>query len=159
MGTAAGHEDDPFADSDTDIDLDTRKSTASSLTTNEIVRKQDAIFYQHISRKNEMETAPQNGESRQNPARRKKIIDSVRDYQAELFARAKSGNVIAVLKTGSGKTLIAALLIRDTIVKEMEDRASGMPSRTTFFLVRCHLTTLPTQLMSPRLTGKQYSSC
>lgn len=64
-----------------------------------------------------------------------RIIDHVRDYQAELFARAKAGNVIAVLDTGSGKTLIAALLLRDIVTKEMDRRASGHAPRSSFFLV------------------------
>lgn len=35
-----------------------------------------------------------------------------RAYQEEIFSRAQTGNVIAVLDTGSGKTFIAALLIK-----------------------------------------------
>lgn len=35
-----------------------------------------------------------------------------RAYQEEVFTRAQSGNVIAALDTGSGKTFIAALLIK-----------------------------------------------
>lgn len=35
-----------------------------------------------------------------------------RQYQTELFERAKEGNVIACLDTGSGKTLIAVLLLQ-----------------------------------------------
>jgi endoribonuclease Dicer len=37
--------------------------------------------------------------------------------------------------TGSGKTLIAALLLRWTIQNELEDRSKGLPKRTAFFLV------------------------
>ena len=43
------------------------------------------------------------------------LNDSViipRSYQIEMFQRAVNGNVIAVLDTGSGKTLIACLLIK-----------------------------------------------
>src|SRR5690349_15739544 len=40
------------------------------------------------------------------------LIDKARDYQQELYDRAKEENIIAVLDTGSGKTLIAALLIK-----------------------------------------------
>jgi hypothetical protein len=40
-----------------------------------------------------------------------------------------------VLETGSGKTLIAVLLIRHVLDQELEDRAKGMPHRTTFFMV------------------------
>ncbi|KAK3943840.1 hypothetical protein QBC46DRAFT_351128 [Diplogelasinospora grovesii] len=65
----------------------------------------------------------------------KKIITSPRDYQLELFELAKTQNTIAVLDTGSGKTLIAALLLRWTIQNELEDRAQGQPKRISFFLV------------------------
>ncbi|KAK3353012.1 hypothetical protein B0T25DRAFT_199212 [Lasiosphaeria hispida] len=65
----------------------------------------------------------------------RKIITSPRDYQLELFERAKTQNTIAVLDTGSGKTLIAALLLRWTLQNELEDRAKGAPKRTAFFLV------------------------
>lgn len=42
----------------------------------------------------------------------RQIISSPREYQIELFEKAKEKNVIAVLDTGSGKTLIAVLLLR-----------------------------------------------
>ncbi|KAK3688605.1 hypothetical protein B0T22DRAFT_459895 [Podospora appendiculata] len=66
---------------------------------------------------------------------KKKIIASPRDYQLELFERAKTQNTIAVLDTGSGKTLIAALLLRWAIQNEEEDRAAGRQKRIAFFLV------------------------
>ncbi|KAL1868756.1 hypothetical protein VTK73DRAFT_3508 [Phialemonium thermophilum] len=65
----------------------------------------------------------------------RKIITSPRDYQIELFERAKSENTIAVLDTGSGKTLIAALLLRWVLEKELEDRARGKQKKIAFFLV------------------------
>src|SRR5262249_16386430 len=40
-----------------------------------------------------------------------------------------------VLNTGSGKTLIAALLMRHIADQEIEDRANGKPPRISFFLV------------------------
>ncbi|KAE8376362.1 ATP-dependent helicase dcl1 [Aspergillus bertholletiae] len=58
-----------------------------------------------------------------------------REYQVELFERAKSQNTIAVLDTGSGKTLIAVLLLKHTIQNELIDRANGKPPRISFFLV------------------------
>ncbi|CAK7220492.1 Dicer-like protein 1 [Sporothrix bragantina] len=64
-----------------------------------------------------------------------KIIESPRDYQIELFEKAKQKNIIAVLDTGSGKTLIAALLLRHTIEQELEDRENGLHHRVSFFLV------------------------
>ncbi|KAI0009988.1 hypothetical protein F4779DRAFT_579491 [Xylariaceae sp. FL0662B] len=68
-------------------------------------------------------------------AEEEKIISSPREYQTELFERAKTKNVIAVLDTGTGKTLIAALLLRHTIEKELEDRSAGKSPRVSFFLV------------------------
>ncbi|KAK2013126.1 RNase3 domain-containing protein [Colletotrichum eremochloae] len=64
-----------------------------------------------------------------------RIIQTPREYQIELFERAKSKNTIVVLDTGSGKTLIAALLLRHILEKEIEHRATGRPKRIAFFLV------------------------
>ncbi|KAK8105452.1 BcdcL1 [Apiospora kogelbergensis] len=64
-----------------------------------------------------------------------RVIDSPREYQVELFERAKEKNTIAVLSTGSGKTAIAALLLRHTIEQEINDRDNGQAPRTAFFLV------------------------
>ncbi|OJJ50927.1 hypothetical protein ASPZODRAFT_155932 [Penicilliopsis zonata CBS 506.65] len=58
-----------------------------------------------------------------------------REYQVELFERAKSRNTIAVLDTGSGKTLIAVLLLKHTIQNELVDRGTGKAHRVSFFLV------------------------
>ncbi|KAI9376347.1 hypothetical protein BJX61DRAFT_530901 [Aspergillus egyptiacus] len=58
-----------------------------------------------------------------------------REYQIELFERAKAENTIAVLATGAGKTLIAVLLLKWTIEKELDSRAAGEPHRICFFLV------------------------
>lgn len=63
------------------------------------------------------------------------VIRNPRDYQLELFERAKKENTIAVLDTGSGKTLIAVLLLRWVIDHELEHRAAGGTPRTSFFLV------------------------
>ena len=65
----------------------------------------------------------------------KPIIENPRDYQTELFERAKRDNIIAVLDTGSGKTLIAALLMRHVAWQELEDRAKGKQPKMSFFLV------------------------
>ncbi|KAJ4390605.1 Dicer-like protein 1 [Gnomoniopsis smithogilvyi] len=64
-----------------------------------------------------------------------KIIGKARDYQLELFERAKNENTIAILDTGSGKTLIAVLLLEHTINQELEDRKNGLSRRLAFFLV------------------------
>ncbi|KAL6238625.1 hypothetical protein BDW75DRAFT_247011 [Aspergillus navahoensis] len=58
-----------------------------------------------------------------------------REYQIELFERAKTQNTIAVLATGAGKTLIAVLLLKYTIEKELNNRTDGEPHQISFFLV------------------------
>lgn len=63
------------------------------------------------------------------------ILDSPREYQVELFERAKERNTIVVLDTGSGKTLIAILLLRHTVEQEFERRASGGTRKIAFFVV------------------------
>lgn len=63
------------------------------------------------------------------------IIKNPREYQTELFERAKKENTIAVLDTGSGKTLISVLLLRWIIDHELERRANGEPPKISFFLV------------------------
>ncbi|KAI1420974.1 hypothetical protein F5Y12DRAFT_790634 [Xylaria sp. FL1777] len=63
------------------------------------------------------------------------IISSPREYQTELFERAKQKNIIAVLDTGTGKTLIAALLLRHVVEQELDDRRAGQEHRLAFFLV------------------------
>ncbi|KAI1274314.1 hypothetical protein F5Y07DRAFT_220865 [Xylaria sp. FL0933] len=63
------------------------------------------------------------------------IISSPREYQTELFERAKQKNIIAVLDTGSGKTLIAALLLRHIVEQELDNRRAGQEHKLAFFLV------------------------
>ncbi|EFR03219.1 hypothetical protein MGYG_06219 [Nannizzia gypsea CBS 118893] len=63
------------------------------------------------------------------------IIHDPREYQLELFEKAKEKNIIAVLETGSGKTLIAVLLLKHVIEQELTDRGVGLPPRISFFLV------------------------
>jgi endoribonuclease Dicer len=63
-------------------------------------------------------------------------ITNPRDYQNELFQKAKEENIIAVLDTGSGKTHIATLLLRHFIDEELERRAAEAPPKISFFLVR-----------------------
>lgn len=63
------------------------------------------------------------------------IIRDPREYQLELYERAKNQNTIAVLDTGSGKTLIAVLLLRHVVDQELERRANGHAPRVAFFLV------------------------
>ncbi|KAH6663088.1 hypothetical protein B0J14DRAFT_609726 [Halenospora varia] len=70
-----------------------------------------------------------------NQSENRRIISTPREYQVELFERAKEKNVVAVLDTGSGKTLIAVLLLRHIFAEELERRAVGEPKRLAFFLV------------------------
>ncbi len=134
-------------DSDTDNDEHAADLPGSLLTNSQRKQAQNAVFEDYIREKDEsqlgqslqradMTTHSVNDINQPAPAQGRKIIDRVRDYQSELFARAKAGNIIAVLDTGSGKTLIAALLLRETVSKEMDDRATGRSPRTSFFLVR-----------------------
>ena len=81
-----------------------------------------------------------------------RIIDKARDYQQELFERAKEENIIAVLDTGSGKTLIACLLIKHILTQEVIDRKEGKPPRTVVFLVNSvHLVIQQGQVLSENL--------
>ncbi len=133
-------------DSDTDHDEHATDVPDSMLDNSRRKQAQDAVFEDYVRKKDE--TQLQQREQRAEilihqvddmnqtaPAKDLRIIDRVRDYQSDLFARAKAGNIIAVLDTGSGKTLIAALLLRETVSKEMDDRAAGRSPRTSFFLV------------------------
>ncbi|QQK44191.1 Helicase, C-terminal [Penicillium digitatum] len=58
-----------------------------------------------------------------------------REYQIELFERARASNTIAVLDTGSGKTLVAVLLLKHILQMELNKRAHGTKPRVAFFLV------------------------
>lgn len=59
------------------------------------------------------------------------INDSLlpRRYQEEIFVRARQGNVIAALDTGSGKTYISTLLIKWMVAQD------GGKGKITVFLV------------------------
>ncbi|RUS20581.1 putative dicer-like protein [Endogone sp. FLAS-F59071] len=47
-----------------------------------------------------------------------------RQYQIELYDKAVVGNIISVLDTGSGKTLIAIMLIKEMAARERTERAA-----------------------------------
>ncbi|KAJ3323352.1 hypothetical protein HDV06_001872 [Boothiomyces sp. JEL0866] len=57
--------------------------------------------------------------------------ENPRPYQTELFVKAKESNILAILDTGSGKTMIALLLLRHMASLEPE---SG-PKKCSIFLV------------------------
>lgn len=63
-----------------------------------------------------------------------KIIDRAREYQQELFERAKEENIIAVLDTGLGKTLIAAMLIRHVFEEHLVKPDASSTRKHVFFL-------------------------
>ncbi|KIW63790.1 hypothetical protein PV04_08762 [Phialophora macrospora] len=84
-----------------------------------------------------------------------KIIDQAREYQQELFDQAKDENIIAVLDTGSGKTLIAALLIRHYLQQEIIARSQGKAAKIVFFLVNSvHLARQQALFLSNNLPQK-----
>ncbi|RHZ72154.1 hypothetical protein Glove_245g9 [Diversispora epigaea] len=58
-----------------------------------------------------------------------------RKYQIELYEKAKNDNVIAVLDTGSGKTFIAVMLIKEVVAEERKLRMTRRETKITFFLV------------------------
>ncbi|KAG0261648.1 Anaphase-promoting complex subunit 1 [Mortierella polycephala] len=56
-------------------------------------------------------------------------------YQMELFKKAINGNVIAVMDTGSGKTLVAVMLIKEMISREREAQRKPEDRKVCFFVV------------------------
>ncbi|KAI8384572.1 dicer-2 protein [Radiomyces spectabilis] len=58
-----------------------------------------------------------------------------KEYQYELFKKAQNENIIAVLDTGSGKTLIAVMLIQHMARLERDQRLVRRKAKMTFFLV------------------------
>ncbi|KAJ3088764.1 hypothetical protein HK102_008011 [Quaeritorhiza haematococci] len=58
-----------------------------------------------------------------------------RAYQIEMFERAKKSNIIAVMDTGTGKTLIACLLIRHILGLDFAARETGAQKKVVLFLV------------------------
>ncbi|ATY67483.1 RNase3 domain [Cordyceps militaris] len=79
-------------------------------------------------------TAPSEGIS-ETAAEISALMITPREYQNELFERAKKKNTIVVLDTGSGKTLIAIMLLRHVLEQELEDRSNGCHRKTAFFIV------------------------
>ncbi|GAA5833456.1 hypothetical protein JCM9279_001530 [Rhodotorula babjevae] len=72
-------------------------------------------------------------EEREKKALAEKLVPT--SYQAALLERAQQGNVVTVMETGSGKTLVGVLLIdwiHSTI--EAQRRDAGQPPRLSFFL-------------------------
>ncbi|KAF8932138.1 hypothetical protein EDD21DRAFT_378171 [Dissophora ornata] len=58
-----------------------------------------------------------------------------RQYQLELFRKALKSNIIAVMDTGSGKTLVAVMLIREMMQREQDAQRSPAERKICFFVV------------------------
>ncbi|KAJ9053924.1 Dicer-like protein 1 [Entomophthora muscae] len=60
-----------------------------------------------------------------------------RQYQIELLDRALEKNVISVLETGAGKTLVAVMLIKEMIKRQLDEKKANPahPHRVAVFLV------------------------
>jgi replicative superfamily II helicase len=56
-----------------------------------------------------------------------------REYQYELFQKAVSENIIAVLGTGAGKTLISVMLIKHISSIERQQRLNGQKVSIMFW--------------------------
>jgi endoribonuclease Dicer len=142
-------EADEVGDSDSDIDADISR-THGPKTTSERRRAQNEVmraFAANISAsitQGEVEQATSQGANEGQLSIRDILasqettvrITNPRDYQTELFQRAKIQNTIAVLDTGTGKTHIATLLLRHVLEEELETRAKGCTHKIAFFLVR-----------------------
>jgi endoribonuclease Dicer len=147
-------ETEQVEDADSDIDADISRAHGPKTTSekrraqNEVMRAFAADITAHITQ-NEVEEAAAKGINEEQLSIRDILasqdttvrITNPRDYQTELFERAKMQNTIAVLDTGTGKTHIATLLLRHILEEELEHRAKGSIHKIAFFLVR--------QLLSP----------
>ena len=125
---------------------------------NEQRRQQNAIFESYLVEKSKAITKEDNKAELKRYKDEELSVESIlasaesatikdpREYQVELFEKSKKENIIAVLDTGSGKTLIAVLLLRHILDQELEDRAAGKAPKVAFFLVSCGLRWLPHRL-------------
>jgi endoribonuclease Dicer len=147
-------------DDDSDIDDEIPRSHGAKTTSekrraqNEVMRAFAANISSHVTQTEVDEAAAKCGKEEQLSIRdilagqsTTVRITNPRDYQTELFQRAKIQNTIAVLDTGTGKTHIATLLLRHVLEEELESRANGGVPKVAFFLVSSHL-----QLITPSLT-------
>lgn len=133
-------------DSDVDADiphaLGPRTSSERRRAQNDILKAFAADINSHITQKEVDEAASKSLNEEQLSIRdilakqetAVRIINP-RDYQIELYERAKKEDVIAVLDTGSGKTHIATLLLKHVLDEELRDRAAGKTHKVAFFLV------------------------
>lgn len=140
---------DQVAAEDSDVDDDIRHAHGAK-TTSEKRRTQNAVMRAFAADLNAQITQQEINEVAAKSAKEEQLsirdilanqainvrITNPRDYQTELFQRAKTQNTIAVLDTGTGKTHIATLLLRHVLAEELEHRAKGGTHRLAFFLVR-----------------------
>ncbi|KAG0086071.1 Dicer-like protein 1 [Podila epicladia] len=56
-------------------------------------------------------------------------------YQQHMYEKALHENIIAVMDTGSGKTLVAAMLIKETVRQEGEVRRNSSEKKISVFVV------------------------
>ncbi|KAJ9052737.1 Dicer-like protein 1 [Entomophthora muscae] len=88
-----------------------------------------------------------------------------RDYQVEVYQRAREGNSLLVLETGAGKTLIAVMLIRDAVEKERNRIAKEASSRkfVVYLVNNVHLAKQQSKVIqdfAPDIpVGLLYSDC
>ncbi|KAL2070203.1 hypothetical protein VTL71DRAFT_13229 [Oculimacula yallundae] len=136
-------EEDSFDDDEEDADEKALPLPRQRKIT-ERKRKLNAVAEAHIQKrllnqnKEASKSRPQDQQSTRwliEQAGKEKIIENPREYQVELFNKAKEKNVIAVLATGSGKTNIALLLLQHIFSEELEIRKEKSLKRISFFLV------------------------
>ncbi|KAG0091190.1 Dicer-like protein 1, partial [Podila epicladia] len=58
-----------------------------------------------------------------------------RSYQVRMFERAVVENTIAVMDTGTGKTLVAAMMIKEMMQRESHGKTPSGPRKLNFFIV------------------------
>ena len=151
--TEPGGKQDQSADSESEDDryLLTQNDAPQAQKISERKRQDVAIFQTFVTERERwrdpgkdtsLSRSGENGLSASAKRSDNRIIDAPREYQLELFERAKKKNIIVVLDTGTGKTLIAVLLLRHMVEEEMERRAlvqhtqpQPLPNKTAFFLV------------------------
>jgi endoribonuclease Dicer len=132
------------SDADSDVPAHEAKTTSEKRRRqNQILKAFAANISAHVTQEEITEAATRNIREEQLSIREilarqesSVRITTPRDYQTELFQRAKRENTIAVLDTGSGKTHIATLLLQHILDEELANRVAGGIHKTAFFLVR-----------------------
>lgn len=137
-----GSDEDPDADADTARTHRPKTTSERRRAQNDVLKAFAANISSHSTQKEVDDAAAKTANEEQLSIRDILAkqegtvrITNPRDYQTELFQRAKSENVIAVLDTGSGKTHIATLLLQHVLNHELERRAAGGIHKIAFFLV------------------------